>query len=91
LETDDILKQVTSIENDIIDLNDRLDDIGSDMDDDIGRMSYVRQLTAEFLDFLQTLTFELSTQVEIPDSVEKMKKILSRSERKRYYISKFRL
>ena len=91
METDDILKQVTSIENDIIDLNDRLDDIGSDMDDDIGRMSYVRQLTAEFLDFLQTLTFELSTQVEIPDSVEKMKKILSRSERKRYYISKFRL
>ena len=54
-------------------------------------MSYVRQLTAEFLDFLNTLTKELDSQVEIPDSIEKMEKMLGRSERKRYYMSKFRL
>lgn len=86
-----ILKEVGDVEKDVEKLSDRLDDLDMEMDDDIGRMSYVRQLTAEFLDFLNTLTKELDSQVEIPDSIEKMEKMLGRSERKRYYMSKFRL
>lgn len=86
-----ILKEVGGVEKDVEKLSDRLDDLDMEMDDDIGRMSYVRQLTAEFLDFLNTLTKELEPQVEIPDSIEKMEKMLGRSERKRYYMSKFRL
>ena len=86
-----ILKEVDDVEKDVEKLSDRLDDLDMEMDDDIGRMSYVRQLTAEFLDFLNTLTKELDSQVEIPDSIEKMEKMLGRSERKRYYMSKFRL
>lgn len=90
-----ILEEVEGIENDIkqdmVDLDDRMSDLDLELDDDIGRMTYVRQLTAEFLEFLRTLTGELETQVEIPDSVEMMKKMLGRSERKRYYMSKFRL
>jgi hypothetical protein len=90
-----ILKEISDIEKDVEKdvekLTDRLDDLDMEVDDDIGRMSYVRQLTAEFLDFLNTLTKELEPQVEIPDSIEKMEKMLGRSERKRYYMSKFRL
>jgi hypothetical protein len=86
-----ILKEVGGVEKDVEKLSDTLDDLDMEMDDDIGRMSYVRQLTAEFLDFLNTLTKELEPQVEIPDSIEKMEKMLGRSERKRYYMSKFRL
>ena len=86
-----ILEEVGDIEKDIEDLTVRLDDVDFEMGDDIGRMSYVRQLTAEFLQFLKVLTAELETQIEIPDSSEMMKKMLGRSERKRYYMSKFRL
>tara|TARA_R110000803_G_scaffold209172_1_gene278468 strand:- start:334 stop:603 length:270 start_codon:yes stop_codon:yes gene_type:complete len=86
-----ILEEVGDIEKDIEDLTARLDDVDFEMGDDIGRMSYVRQLTAEFLQFLKVLTAELETQIEIPDSSEMMKKMLGRSERKRYYMSKFRL
>lgn len=86
-----ILKEIADIEKDVENLSDRLDDIDMEVGDDIGRMSYVRQLTAEFLDLLNTLVKELEPQIEIPDSLEKMEKMLGRSERKRYYMSKFRL
>ena len=46
-------------------------------------MSYVRQLTGEFLEYVKTLNDELSSQVDIPDSQELMSKMLGRSERKR--------
>jgi len=90
-EMNNILLEVEDVENDINYLSDKLDDLDNEMDDDIGRMSYVRQLTAEFLEFLKTLTDELAPQVDIEKSEELMKKILGRSERKRYYMSKFRL
>ena len=78
-------------ESDIADLTDRLDNLTDVVDDDTGRMSYVRQLTAEFLEYLKTLNGELEAQVDIPDSTELISKILGRQERKRYYMSKFRL
>lgn len=90
-EMNNILLEVEDVENDINYLSDKLDDLDNEMDDDIGRMSYVRQLTAEFLEFLKTLTDELAPQVDIEKSEELMSKILARSERKRYYMSKFRL
>jgi len=85
------LMEANDVESDIADLTDRLDDLTDIVDDDTGRMGYVRQLTAEFLEYLKTLNDELDTQVEIPDSIELMNKILGRQERKRYYMSKFRL
>ena len=85
------LMEVDDTESDIADLTDRLDNLTDVVDDDIGRMSYVRQLTAEFLEYLKTLNGELEAQVDIPDSTELISKILGRQERKRYYMSKFRL
>lgn len=86
-----LMVEVGEVENEVDDLNDRLSDLDSEVEDDVSRMAYVRQLTAEFLQFLKTLTDELSPQVDIKKSEELMDKILSRSERKRYYMSKFRL
>lgn len=83
--------EVNDVESDIAYLTNRLDDLSDLVDDDMGRMDYVRQLTAEFLDLLNSLTDELSDQVKIPNTVEKMGKIMGRRERKRYYMSKFRL
>lgn len=83
--------EVNDVESDIADLTNRLDNLGDLVDDDIGRMGYVRQLTAEFLEYLKVLNDELSSQVDIPKSSELMSKILGRAERKRYYMSKFRL
>jgi uncharacterized protein Yka (UPF0111/DUF47 family) len=85
------LMEVNDIESDIADLTTRLDDLTDKVEDDLGRMSYIRQLTAEFLDYLNTLNSELTDQVKIPNSIEKMNKMMGRSERKRYYMSKFRL
>lgn len=86
-----LLEEVGELEKEFDRLKDRLDDMDSDVDDDIGRMSYVRQLTAEFLDVINTMVTELEPQVEIPETIEKVNKMLGRSERKRYYMSKFRL
>ena len=83
--------EVDDTESDIADLTDKLDNLSDVVDDDTGRMSYVRQLTAEFLEYLKTLNGELEAQVDIPDSTELISKILGRQERKRYYMSKFRL
>lgn len=85
------LMEVNDVESDVADLTDRFEDLQFIVDDDIGRMGYVRQLTAEFLEYLKTLNDELSNQVEIPKASELMSKILGRAERKRYYMSKFRL
>jgi len=80
----DIKKDIKDIKKDILDLAD-------DLEDDVDRMSYVRQLSGEFLEYLNTLDTELEGQVETPDSNELMNKIMGRSERKKYYMSKFRL
>lgn len=86
------LVEVNDVESDIADITTRMDDMSDLVDDDIGRMEYVRQLTAEFLELLVTLTGELEDNgVEIPESVEMMNKMLGRQHRKRYYMSKFRL
>jgi hypothetical protein len=83
--------EVNDVESDIADLTTRTDDISDLLDDDTGRVGYIRQLTAELLDYLRTLNAELEGQVEIPQSTEYMAKIMGRAERKRYYMSKFRL
>ena len=83
--------EVNDVESDIADLTNRTDDLHDVVDDNDGRQGYIRQLTAELLDYLRTLNDELEGQVEIPDSKELMNKILNRTERKRYYMSKFRL
>ena len=83
--------EVEDVESDIADLTTRTDDLVDVVDDNDGRQGYIRQLTAELLDYLRTLNDELDGQVEIPDSKELMNKILNRTERKRYYMSKFRL
>lgn len=85
------LMEVNDVESDIADLTTRLDDLQDIVDDDLGRVGYIRQLTAEFLEYIKTLNDELVDQVEIPKSDELMSKILGRAERKRYYMSKFRL
>jgi len=78
-------------ENVIDVLTPRVDDIDTKLEDDLGRVGYIRQLTAELLSYLETLNGELNQQVEIPKSDEMMSKMLGRKERKRYYLSKFRL
>ncbi len=86
------LMESNDTESDIADLTNRLDDLTDVIDDDLGRMSYVRQLTAEFLELLMKLTSELDDEdVEIPETLELMNKMLGRQHRKRYYMSKFRL
>lgn len=85
------LMEVNDVESDIADLTDRLEDLEDDYEHTKGRVDYIRQLTADFLDYLQTLNNELDGQIEIPKSLEDMEKIMGRSERKRYYMSKFRL
>ena len=82
------LMEANDVEFKKIDLEATLNDV---VDDDLGRMSYIRQLTAEFLEYLMTINDELKDQVEIPKSEEIMNKMLGRAERKRYYMSKFRL
>ena len=92
------IMEVNDTESDVADLTNRLDDLSDKVDnlseiltDDVGRMSYVRQLTAEFLEYLKTLNDESVGQIDIPLSDELMGKMLGRTERKRYYMSKFRL
>ena len=85
------LVEVNDVESDIADLTTRLDDLTDEVDDHDGRQGYIRQLTAELLEYLQTLNTELKGQVEIPISTELMNKIMGRTERKRYYMSRFRL
>lgn len=87
----DYLMEVDDIESDIADLTNKFDDLSDVVDDDTGRMSYIRQLTAEFLEYLMTLNDEISSQIDIPKSEELMSKMLGRTARKRYYMSKFRL
>ena len=89
--TNNLKNDISDLKSDIKDIKTDLDDLSLDVNDDIGRMTYVRQLTGEFLEYLLTLNNELETQVKIPNSMELMNKMLSRSERKRYYMSKFRL
>ena len=86
------LMEVNDVESDVADLTDRLEGLTDVVNDDLGRMTYVRQLTAEFLELLITLTNELQGQnIKIPQSQELMSKISGREGRKRYYMSKFRL
>ena len=85
------LLEVNDVENDIADLTDRFENLDDDFEDTKGRVSYIRQLTAEFLEYLKTLNSELETQVDIPNSTEMMDKMLGRTERRKYYTSKFRL
>lgn len=86
------LMEVNDVESDVADLTDRFEDLIELVDDDINRMGYVRQLTAEFLELFMKLTKELEkANVEIPETSELMNKVLGRADRKRYYMSKFRL
>jgi hypothetical protein len=86
-----MLMEVNDVESDIADLTDRFEDLDDTVEDNDGRQSYIRQLTAELLEYLQILNNELEGQVDIPLSTELMAKIMGRTERKRYYMSKFRL
>jgi hypothetical protein len=85
------LMEVNDVESDIADLTNRVDDLSDIVGDDIGRVGYIRQLTAEFLEYLMTLNDELTDQIKIPKSEELMAKMLGRTARKKYYMSKFRL
>ena len=86
------LMEVDDVESDVADLTDKLYDLTDIVDDDVGRMSYVRQLTGEFLELLMKLTTELDDDgIEIPETLELMTKMMGRQHRKRYYMSKFRL
>jgi len=85
------LVEVNDVENDIADLTDRFETMSLDFEDTKGRVGYIRQLTSEFLEYISTLTKELEGQVSIPKSTDMADKMLSRKDRKRYYMSKFRL
>lgn len=85
------LMEESDIESDIANLTNRLDDIDVTLEDDLSRVGYIRQLTAELLNYLQTLNKELKNQSEIPNSENIMSKILNRKARKKYYLSKYKL
>lgn len=85
------LHEVNDWEYDIAELTDRVENMDVRLEDDLGRVGYIRQLTAELLEFLQVLSNEIDGQIKIPNSLELMNKIMGRTERKRYYMSKFRL
>lgn len=86
------LMEANDTESDVADLTNRLDNLSDIIDDDIGRVGYIRQLTAEFLELLMKLTDELDEDgIKIPESLELMTKMMGRQHRKRYYMSKFRL
>ena len=85
------LMEESDIESDITNLTNRLDDIDVTLEDDLSRVGYIRQLTAELLNYLQTLNKELKNQSEIPNSENIMSKILNRKARKKYYLSKYKL
>lgn len=89
--TDKLKDEISDIKSDVKNMQKDLENLDLEVEDDVSRMGYVRQLTGEFLEYLFTLNNELSSQVEIPQSDELMSKIIGRSERKRYYMSKFRL
>ncbi len=88
---DKISTELSDIKDDIKKINKDLENLGDDLADDVDRMSYVRQISGEFLEYLNTLDTELQGQVKTPESNELMDKIMGRSERKKYYMSKFRL
>jgi hypothetical protein len=90
-ELKNLKNDVLDLKSDIKKLRDDLENLGDDVEDDIDRMSYVRQISGEFLEYLNTLDSELQGQVDTPESNELMNKIMGRSERKKYYMSKFRL
>lgn len=90
-ELKNLKNDVLDLKSDIKKLRDDLENLGDDVEDDIDRMSYVRQISGEFLEYLNTLDGELQGQVDTPESNELMNKIMGRSERKKYYMSKFRL
>ncbi len=90
-ELKNLKKDVLDLKYDIKKLRKDLEDLGDDVEDDVERMSYVRQISGEFLEYLNTLDTELQGQVKTPESNELMNKIMGRSERKKYYMSKFRL
>mgnify|MGYP001228515482 FL=1 len=86
------LMELNDVQSDVADLTDRLENLNDVVGDDIERMAYVRQLTAEFLELFMILTKELNKDnVKIPETQELMNKVLGRADRKRYYMSKFRL
>ena len=86
------LFEESDIESDIADITTRIDDLSYEVEDDVGRMGYVRQLTAEFLEVLIKLRDELQADgIEIPETSEMVTKMMGRQHRKRYYMSKFRL
>ncbi len=63
------LMEVNDVESDVADLTDRFEDLTELVSDDIDRMGYVRQLTAEFLELFMRLTKELKTaDVKIPET-----------------------
>ena len=47
------LMEVNDTESDVADLTNRLDNLSDIIDDDIGRVGYIRQLTAEFLELAE--------------------------------------
>lgn len=86
------LMEVDDTVTDVTDLTNKLDNLTDIVDDDLGRMDYVRQLTGEFLEVLLKLTDELDVaDIKIPETLELTSKMMGRQHRKRYYMSKFRL
>lgn len=91
MEVNDVESDIADLTNKTDDISDKLSDVYDNVEDNTGRLGYIRQITAEFLEYLISLNGELSSQVKIPKSNEIMVKMMGRRERKRYYMSKFRL
>jgi hypothetical protein len=56
-----------------------------------GRLGYIRQLTADTIEYILTLSKEINQHIEIPKSMDMLEKMMGRKERKRYYLSTLRL
>lgn len=64
-----------------------------ELDANIGRIKYMRELTADIVEYLTILNEELKNNpnIDINKSDSKLKKLLNRGERKKYFFKTHRL
>ena len=85
--------RLKDIEDDLAEIKAKLEDL-DDLESDVEKnMDYSSGLSANILDYLVTLDEELfdDPNVDVPESHEQMRILLSRKGRKKYYLSRFRL
>tara|TARA_Y100001937_G_C6952180_1_gene255126 strand:- start:104 stop:430 length:327 start_codon:yes stop_codon:yes gene_type:complete len=86
-------ERLREIEDELAEIKAKLGDL-DDLESEVQKnMDYSSGLSANILDYLVTLDEELfdDPNVDVPESHEQMRILLSRKGRKKYYLSRFRL